>query len=225
MRKWERLPEFLQNPEIRPYFDLLKKRWFSRFLKRLFDIIVSLIFIVVLLLPMLLIAIIVKLSSRGPVLFKQTRVTLYGRRFQILKFRTMVTDAEKLGPQITANKDPRITKVGNFLRKTRLDELPQLFNVLAGDMSFVGARPEVVKYVSQYSPEWNATLLMRAGITCEASIYFKNEDQLLANSKDIDSDYVKKVLPIKLKFDCEYVKKFNFFYDCHLMWKTFFSML
>ena len=170
-------------------------------------------------------ALLVACSSKGPVFFKQDRITTYCQHFKILKFRTMVVDAEKKGLQITGNNDPRITKVGKFLRKTRLDEIPQLFNVLAGQMSFVGPRPEVPHYVDQYQPEWYATLLLKAGVTCEASIKFKDEDQILKDSKNADMDYVTKVLPSKLEFDCTYIKRFNLFYDMHLMWATFFSVL
>ena len=174
---------------------------------------------------MLIIAIWIKLDSKGPVFFRQRRVTTYGRVFRIFKFRTMVTDAEKKGTQVTVKGDSRITKAGKFLRKCRLDELPQLFNVLIGDMSFVGTRPEVEHYVDRYTDEMNATLLMPAGITSLASIKFKDEEKLLDGAEDPDEVYVNSVLPQKMVYNLEYIRKFNFFYDIKLMFMTFWAVI
>ena len=173
---YERLPRELQCPEVKKYYDILDKKRFSLFLKRTMDIVLSVIMILILLLPMAVIAVIIKLTSKGPVLFKQERVTTYGRRFRIWKFRTMTVGADQKGALVTSAHDNRITGIGATLRKFRLDELPQAFHVLSGKMSFVGTRPEVVKYVERYTPEMMATLLMPAGITSLASIKFKDED-------------------------------------------------
>jgi lipopolysaccharide/colanic/teichoic acid biosynthesis glycosyltransferase len=224
MKKWDALPNEFKNEAVRPYYDCIKRKWFSRFWKRFFDIVVSLFLILVLSPLFLILILVVACSSKGPVFFVQERVTTYGRHFGILKFRTMVADAEKLGPQITANDDKRITKVGRFLRKSRLDEIPQLFNVFVGQMSFVGTRPEVPYYVAKYQPEWYATLLMPAGVTAEASIRYRDEDKLLTDPKEIEQDYLEKVLPDKMVSDLAYLKRFNVFYDIHLMFKTFFSL-
>ena len=150
LKKWEELPEQFRCDEVRPYYDMLKKRRAALIIKRLFDIAVSFILAIVLLPAMLVIAIIIKLDSRGPVFFKQTRITSLGRSFGILKFRTMVKDAESIGSKVTTSGDCRITRSGKWLRKLKLDEFPQVFNILAGQMSFVGARPEVPEYVWAY---------------------------------------------------------------------------
>ncbi len=225
MKKWERLPEKFRNDAVREYYDILRKRGISLAVKRFFDIILALIITIIALPFMMIIAIWIKLDSRGPVFFRQRRVTTYGRVFRIFKFRTMVTDAEKRGTQVTVSNDSRVTGAGRFLRKCRLDELPQLFNVLKGDMSFVGTRPEVERYVDRYTDEMNATLLMPAGITSLASIKFKDEEKLLDGANDPDEVYVNTVLPQKMSYNLEYIKKFNFFYDIKLMFMTFFAVL
>ena len=225
MKKWERLPENFRNDAVREYYDILRKRGISLAVKRFFDIILALIITIIALPFMMIIAIWIKLDSRGPVFFRQRRVTTYGRVFRIFKFRTMVTDAEKRGTQVTVSNDSRVTRAGRFLRKCRLDELPQLFNVLKGDMSFVGTRPEVERYVDRYTDEMNATLLMPAGITSLASIKFKDEEKLLDGANDPDEVYVNTVLPQKMSYNLEYIKKFNFFYDIKLMFMTFFAVL
>lgn len=225
MKKWEELPEKFKNDAVRPYYDILSKKGASRIIKRIFDIVVALILTVIVSPFMIMIAIWIKLDSKGKVFFRQRRVTTYGRVFGIYKFRTMVSDAEKLGTQVTVNNDSRVTRAGHFLRKCRLDELPQLFNVLKGDMSFVGTRPEVERYVDRYSDEMMATLLMPAGITSLASIKFKDEERLLSGTEDTDEVYVNDVLPQKMRYNLEYLKKFNFFYDIKLMFMTFFAVL
>ena len=225
MKKWDELPEKFKNDAVREYYDILQKRKASLVIKRIFDIIVGL-FITIIALPfMLIIAIWIKLDSKGTILFKQRRVTTYGRVFLIYKFRTMVSDAEKKGTQVTVSHDSRVTKAGKFLRKCRLDELPQLFNVLKGDMTFVGTRPEVERYVNRYSDEMNATLLMPAGITSLASIKFKDEEKLLDGANDPDEVYVNTVLPQKMSYNLEYIRKFNFFYDIKLMFMTVIAVL
>ena len=220
MKKWDDLPEQFKNDEVRQYYDILAARTGSLTVKRIFDIIVALDLVMLLALPMLIIAIWIKCDSPGTVFFRQRRVTTYGQVFYIYKFRTMVSDAEKLGTQVTVSNDSRVTKAGHFLRKCRLDELPQLFNVLKGEMSFVGTRPEVERYVDRYSPEMYATLLMPAGITSLASIKFKDETQLLDGAENPDNVYVNDVLPQKMKFNLEYIRDFSFFYDIRLMFMT-----
>ena len=167
----------------------------------------------------------IKIDSPGPVFFRQIRVTQYGKEFRIFKFRTMVIDAEKLGAQVTSDEDPRVTRVGNFIRKIRLDEIPQLINVLFGTMTFVGTRPEVPKYVEQYSEEMLATLLLPAGVTSEASVYFKNEAKLLENSDDIEKTYIEEVLPQKMEYNFQYLKKFSAWHDLKVLFFTVFSFV
>lgn len=225
MRKWDRLPGQFRNDAVRPYYEILRKRQLSLVIKRVFDFLIALILTVIALPFMLIIAVWIKADSKGPVFFQQRRVTTYGRVFRIFKFRTMVTDAEKKGTQVTVSNDSRVTGAGKFLRKLRLDELPQLFNVLCGDMSFVGTRPEVERYVDRYSDEMYATLLMPAGITSLASIRFKDEEKLLDGANNPDEVYVNTVLPQKMEYNLEYIRKFNFFYDIGLMFKTAVAVL
>ena len=198
LRPWNELPENMRTEEVRPYYDILSKHKVSLILKRLFDFTVSLIMLLILWPLMILIAALIKIDSPGPALFFQERVTTYGKIFKIWKFRTMIAEAEKIGAQVTISNDNRITKIGKVLRKTRLDEVPQLINILCGDMSFVGTRPEVVKYVQHYTPEMMATLLLPAGVTSEASIRYKDEYKLLSKTDNIDRTYVEQVLPAKM---------------------------
>lgn len=225
LKQWEKLPDVMRTPEVAEYYRILKKKPLSLFLKRLFDILLSLILIVLLSPLMLFIVIWIKCDSRGPVMFRQVRITTAGKEFRIFKFRTMVVDAEKLGTQVTVGQDPRITRSGRFLRKLRLDELPQLFNVLAGDMSFVGTRPEVPHYVERYTPEMWATLLLPAGITSEASIEYKDEDRLLEGAEDVDRVYMEEVLPEKMKFNLRYLERFQVLRDFVIMVETVFAVL
>ena len=225
MKKWEKLPESFRNDAVKEYYDILASRPVNLFAKRLFDILVGIIVLAVTWPFMLIIAVWIKLDSKGTVFFRQKRVTKYGRVFRIFKFRTMVSDAEKLGTQVTVTHDARVTGAGKFLRKCRLDELPQVFNVLIGDMSFVGTRPEVERYVNEYTDEMMATLLMPAGITSLASIRFKDEEKLLDGANDPDKTYVNEVMPRKMEYNLEYLKKFSIFYDIKLMFMTFFAVL
>ena len=220
MKKWDSLPETMKTDEVKPYYLALKKKTGSLIVKRLFDIIVSLILLILLSPVFLVISIMIKTDSKGPVMFRQVRVTQYGKTFRIFKFRTMVTDAEKLGTQVTVDNDSRLTKTGNRLRKCRLDEIPQLLNILKGEMSFVGTRPEVEKYVNCYTPEMMATLLLPAGVTSTASIAYKDEDRLLKDAVSPDDVYVKQILPEKMKYNLEYLKNFGFFYDIRVMIRT-----
>ena len=223
--KWEELPDNIKTEVVRPYYDALSKRKAGLFFKRLFDIFAALDLIILLGIPMLIIAIMIKSDSKGPVFFRQERVTSYGAKFRIHKFRTMVNNADKIGSSVTVDNDNRITKVGSKLRNHRLDEFPQLFDVLSGDMSFVGTRPEVVKYVDRYSDEMKATLLMPAGITSIASIEYKDEAELLDKAEDADEVYIKEILPAKMKFNLKSVKEFGFFKDIGVLFKTVAAVL
>jgi len=223
--KWEELPDDIRTEAVRPYYEALSKRKAGLFFKRLFDIFAALDLIILLGIPMLIIAIMIKSDSKGPVFFRQERVTSYGAKFRIHKFRTMVNNADKIGSSVTVDNDNRITKVGSKLRNHRLDEFPQLFDVLSGDMSFVGTRPEVVKYVDRYSEEMKATLLMPAGITSIASIEYKDEAELLDKAEDADAVYIKEILPAKMKFNLKSVKEFGFFKDIGVLFKTVAAVL
>ena len=223
--KWEELPDDIRTEAVRPYYEALSKRKAGLFFKRLFDIFAALDLIILLGIPMIIIAIMIKSDSKGPVFFRQERVTSYGAKFRIHKFRTMVNNADKIGSSVTVDNDNRITKVGSKLRNHRLDEFPQLFDVLSGDMSFVGTRPEVVKYVDRYSEEMKATLLMPAGITSIASIEYKDEAELLDKAEDADEVYIKEILPAKMKFNLKSVKEFGFFKDIGVLFKTVAAVL
>lgn len=218
--KWEELPDDIKTEVVRPYYDALSKRKAGLFFKRVLDIIAAIDLIILLGIPMLIIAIMIKCDSKGPVFFRQERVTSYGVRFRIHKFRTMVNNADKIGTSVTVDNDNRITKIGSKLRNHRLDEFPQLFDVLSGDMSFVGTRPEVVKYVDRYSDEMKATLLMPAGITSIASIEYKDEAELLEKAEDADEVYVNAILPAKMEYNLKSVKEFGFFKDIGVLFKT-----
>ncbi|MDO4199168.1 MAG: sugar transferase [Clostridia bacterium] len=224
-KDFEKLPKYMQTKETKAYYDILKKRKFSIFIKRIFDITVSLIASVFLVPIIILLAIIIMMDSPGNPFFLQTRVTKYGKKFKIFKFRTMVQGAEKLGAQITTDHDPRITRVGKYIRKLRADEFPQIFNIIMGDLSFVGVRPEVPKYVDKYTPEMYATLLMPAGVTSLTSILYKDEEKLLKSSQNADETYVNKVLPEKMKYNLEYIKNFDFFGDIKIMFKTVIAVI
>lgn len=225
LKPFEKIPEYMQTKETRIYYNILQKRDFSILIKRIFDFIFSLVLCVFLLPIILLVSIIIMIDSPGNPFFLQTRVTKYGKKFKIFKFRTMVQGAEKLGAQVTTDHDPRITRVGKYLRKLRADEFPQIFNIIMGDLSFVGVRPEVPKYVDKYTPEMYATLLMPAGVTSLTSILYKDEEKLLKSSQNADETYVNKVLPEKMKYNLEYIKNFNFFGDIKIMFKTVIAVI
>lgn len=220
LKRWEDLPDGLRTPEVKPYYDILAGKKGSLLAKRAFDFVVALIFLAVLSPVFLALAIAIKLDSPGPVFFRQVRITQYGKRFRIFKFRTMVADAEKMGTQVTVDHDCRITKVGSFIRSCRLDEIPQLLNVLVGEMSFVGTRPEVVKYFERYTPEMMATLLLPAGVTSLASIKFKDEALFLSKVANADDAYVNEVLPRKMEYNLRAIKEFGFWHEIRLMFMT-----
>ncbi len=225
LRRWEELPKWMQCPEVKEYYDILYKRRISLGLKRGFDVVVAVILLVVLIIPMMIVAVMIKLDSEGPVFYRQERITAYGKKFRIHKFRTMINNADEIGTTVTIYRDSRITNVGAKLRDLRIDEIPQLFDVLAGNMSFVGTRPEANKYVKKYTKEMLATLLLPAGITSEASIRYKDEAQLLDMADDVDKVYVEEVLPEKMKYNLESIRKFSFIREIGIMFRTVFTVL
>ena len=224
LRKWEKLPSEMQTEEVRKYYDLLKKKRVSLFFKRAFDIVVSALMLIVLSPVFLILAIAIKIDSRGPVFYRQVRVTQYNKRFRIFKFRSMVQNADK-GSQVTVSGDARVTRVGKLVRKCRLDEISQLIDVLRGKMTFVGTRPEVPKYTEKYTPEMMATLLLPAGVTSLASIYYKDEAELLDSAEDTDKVYVEKVLPAKMYYNLKAIEGFSFFGDIKVMFMTVLAVL
>ena len=225
LRKWEDLPRFMQCAEVKEYYDILAKKKLSLKLKRAFDIVAGAGILVITAIPMLIISIKIATESSGGVLYRQERITRYGKKFRIHKFRTMVANADKIGSAVTISGDSRITPTGAFLRKYRLDELPQVFDVLAGNMSFVGTRPEATKYVKKYTKEMRPTLLMPAGITSEASIQYKDEAELLDAADDVDKVYVERVLPEKMKYNLESIRKFSLWRELMTMIKTVLAVI
>ena len=225
MKRWEDLPDNLRNEAVRPYWETLNKRRGQLILKRVFDLVLACILLILLFIPMAIISIAIKLDSSGPVFYRQERVTTYGKHFRIHKFRTMVSNADRIGTAVTVGNDSRITRVGAKLRHVRLDELPQVLDVIAGTMSFVGTRPEAVKYVEQYKPEWYATLLMPAGITSECSIRYKDEDKLLDGATDVDKVYVEQVLPGKMKWNLLSISNFSIGAEFRTLFRTIAAVL
>ena len=225
LRNWDDLPRFMQCEEVREYYDILAKKKLSLKLKRAFDVVAGVCVLIVTAIPMLIIAIKVAIESPGGVFYRQERITTYGKKFRIHKFRTMVANADKIGSTVTVSGDSRITPTGAFLRKYRLDELPQVFDVLSGNMSFVGTRPEATKYVKKYTKEMRATLLLPAGVTSEASIHYKDEAKLLDAADDVDKVYVEQVLPAKMKYNLESIRKFSFWSEIVTMIRTVLAVI
>ena len=225
LRKWDDLPSEMRNSEVRKYYDILQKKRVSLFFKRVFDILAATILLLLLSPVFLILAIAIKIDSPGKVFYRQVRVTQYGRRFRIFKFRSMVSDADRKGTLVTVSGDTRVTKIGKFIRRYRLDEIAQLLNVICGDMTFVGTRPEVPRYTDQYTSEMMATLLIPAGITSLASIYYKDESKILDASDDPDRVYVEKVLPAKMYHNLKAIEEFSFFGDVKIMFMTLFAVL
>lgn len=225
LKKWEELPEELRLDAVRPYYDALCRRQGSLLMKRVFDVSVAAVMLVLLSPVFLILAAAIKLDSPGPVFYRQERVTQYGRTFHIFKFRSMVSNADRIGTQVTVSNDSRITRVGKVIRKCRLDEIGQLLNILEGTMTFVGTRPEVPKYVAAYTPEMMATLLLPAGVTSEASILYKDEDKLLDQAEDVDETYIRQVLPGKMRYNLYAIRNFNFWFDIRTMFRTVFAVL
>lgn len=225
LKKWEALPPQLQTEAVRPYYEALRKKQGSLVLKRVFDVVVSAVMLVILSPVFLVLAVAIKLDSPGPVFYRQVRVTQYGKEFRIFKFRSMVNDADKIGSQVTVSGDSRVTRVGQFIRGCRLDEICQLIDIFRGTMTFVGTRPEVPKYVAAYTPEMMATLLLRAGVTSEASILYKDEAQLLDQAENVDETYIHEVLPGKMRYNLRAIERFSFWGDIRTMFRTVFAVL
>lgn len=225
LRKWEDLPPEMQANEVRDYYEILCGKKTSLFLKRIFDMAASLLLLILLSPFFLILAVAIKVDSPGPVFFRQTRITQYGKPFRIFKFRTMIVDAEKNGTHVTKNHDTRITKVGNVIRKCRIDEIPQLFNVFCGQMSFVGTRPEVPQYVQEYTSEMLATLLLPAGVTSTASICYKDEARFLTEAENADEIYITRILPEKMEYNLRDIQKFSLRRDLSIMLKTVLTVL
>ena len=224
LKKWEQLPPEMQTDEVRKYYDILKKKQVSLFFKRVFDIVVSLVMLIILSPVFLILAIAIKIDSKGPVFYRQERVTQYGKRFRIHKFRTMVQNADK-GSQVTVGNDSRITRVGKVIRNCRLDEIAQLIDLLQGTMTFVATRAEATKYTEQYTPEMMATLLLPAGVTSIASILYKDEAKLLDAAQDTDKVYVEKILPAKMYYNLKGIENFSFWGDIKIMFMTVLAVL
>lgn len=224
LKEFKELPKEMQNDSVLKYYNILKQKKIMLLLKRLLDFIGSLILLILLSPILIILAISIKIDSKGPVFYRQERVTTNGKTFKIFKFRTMIQDADKRGTLITGKQDSRITRIGNKIRKCRLDELPQLINILKGEMSFVGTRPEVKKYVDMYTDEMKATLLMPAGVTSMASIKFKDEDEIISkqtkSGKTVDEAYVNDILPEKMKWNLEYIEKFSILEDIKICIET-----
>lgn len=217
---WDKLPDYMKTTEVKPYYDILNQKRFSLLIKRLFDCVTAFVLLVILAIPMMIIAVWIKTDSDGPIFYRQERVTKDGKRFRIHKFRTMVVNADQIGTAVTVDKDKRITRVGEKLRSLRLDELPQVLDVLSGNMSFVGTRPEAVMYVEQYKPEYYATLLLPAGITSEASIRYKDENKLLSVAENADRVYLERVLPDKMRWNLSELRKFSLLHELGTMFRT-----
>ena len=225
LKKWEELPDFMKTEEVRLYYKILEKKKPELFLKKMMDFCGGIFLLIILDIPMIVIAICIKLDSEGPVFYRQERITTYGKHFKIHKFRTMVNNADKIGSSVTVGNDSRITKIGAKLRGSRLDELPQVIDLISGNMSFVGTRPEAVKYVEKYKPEYMATLLLPAGITSEASIRYKDEAELLNATENVDRVYLQEVLPKKMQYNLDAIKNFSFIGEIKTMFRTVFAVL
>lgn len=225
LREWDKLPRYMRTKEVRPYYERLKNKKAGLVMKRSFDIIVSALMLLLFIPIFIIISLAIVRDSKGGIFYRQERITQYGRKFKIVKFRTMVKDADKIGSGVTVSNDSRVTKVGSKLRKYRLDELPQLINILLGDMTFVGTRPESTYYVTKYSKEMFATLLLPAGVTSEACIKYKDEAELIDKADDVDKIYIEKILPEKMKYNLRSIRQFSFLRDISTMFRTVFSVL
>ena len=225
LKKWDDLPQRMRNEAVRAYYDVLDRKRAALVCKRMGDLLIAALLLVLLSPLLLVLALAIRLDSPGPVFYRQVRVTRYGKEFRIHKFRTMVSGADRMGTQVTVNHDSRVTRLGRVLRACRLDELPQLIDILAGDMTLVGTRPEVPKYVAQYTPEMMATLLLPAGVTSLASIRYRNEAELLDGAEDVDRVYVERVLPDKMKYNLDGIRRFSLWGDVKTMFLTVWSVL
>ena len=222
---WHKLPPQMRNSAVKPYYGIFVTKKIQLLAKRLFDFFAASLMLLVLSPLILVITVAIKIDSKGPVFFTQTRVTVNCKLFKIIKFRTMCENAEQIGTQVTTFKDKRITRTGAFLRKYHLDEIPQLLNIIIGDMSFVGTRPEVPKYVEKYTPEMYATLLLPAGVTSKCSIEYKDEEKFLTNASNADETYINEVLPQKMKINLESIKNFSLLSELKVTIDTMLAVL
>jgi len=220
LKKWQHLPPILQNEHIKPYYEILEKKKLTLLIKRILDIIFSLLLLIPAIPFVLILCLLIIIDSTGSPLFLQERITQNGKKFRIIKLRTMIKGADTLGIDVTMNADPRITKIGKYLRKFRLDEVPQLINILLGQMTFVGTRPEIPHYVRHYTPEMLATLLLPAGVTSRTSVEYRNEQELLKDAVDIEKIYTEQILPEKMKINLEYINKFSLKEDLSIILLT-----
>ncbi len=220
IRKFRDLPDYMKNDEVRPYYRIVAGKKVYMFFKRLMDIVLSALALILVSPIILITAIIIKLGSKGPLFYRQTRVTRYGREFKILKFRTMVVDADKIGGSVTVDNDPRVTGIGRLLRRFRLDEFPQLINVLIGDMSLIGTRPEVPAMVAKYDKVMYATLLTRSGMLSSAAIEFKHEADLLKEVEDTETYYIKEILPKKMEYNLSDIEHFSFINEVKIFFRA-----
>lgn len=221
--KWEQLPNEMQTEEVRKYYNILKEKQTSLFFKRIFDVVVSSIMLIVLSPVFLILAIAIKFDSSGPVFYRQERITQYGKKFYIHKFRTMIQNADS-GSQVTVNNDIRITRIGKVIRECRLDEIAQLIDVIMGKLTLVGVRPESPKFVCQYTDEMMATLLLPAGVTSLASIYYKDEAKLLNSAENTDKVYIEQILPGKMYYNLKEIEHFSLVRDIKIMFMTVFAV-
>ncbi len=219
-RSWEDLPPEFQTEVLRPYYELLRRRCLTRGAKRLADLVLALLLGLILLLPALSLALLIRLTSEGPALFCQERIGRYGRHFRIYKFRTMRPASGGPAPAVTTQDDPRVTPIGRVLRRFRLDEIPQILNILKGEMSFVGTRPESPRFLQAYSPEMYATLLMPPGLTSTAAVTFKDEAALLANATEAEAVYCRDVLPQKMCYNLEDLRSFSLWHEVKIIGRT-----
>ncbi|MGI1732626.1 sugar transferase [Streptococcus uberis] len=221
--------DFFNCQEVQDAKLYLNKRKKDLILKLIFDKVLALILLILFSPIFFILGVMIKLEDKGPVFYRQERVTKNGKIFKIYKFRTMVLNADKIGSLVTTENDSRITKIGSVIRKYRLDEIPQLLNIIEGDMSFVGARPEVLKYVQNYTDEMKVSLLLPAGVTSRSSIEFKDEEILIKkytkSGLTVDQAYIEKILPRKMQRNIEYVYNFNFFDDLTIMVSTVINVM
>lgn len=225
LKRFEDLPPFLQTEAVRPYYEYLAKKRGQLLAKRFLDILLALLLILLLSPLLILSALAVKCSSRGPIFYLQERVTQYGRHFRIYKFRTMVPDAQALGGAVTVENDPRVTRVGYWLRRFRLDEFPQFFNILKGDMTFVGTRPEVPEFVDAYDDEMRATLLLPAGSVSTASVAYKKESDLLQGVSDPHQFYIEEILPEKMALNLSDLRQFSLAHELKILLQSLASVV
>ena len=227
--RWDKLPDFMRTQEVWPYYKHLSRRWNSLLLKRVFDFCISSVMLAGCAPLFLIVALFIKLDSPGPVFYCQERVTQYGKKFRIYKFRTMYVNADQIGTLVTIGNDKRITKIGKKLRSCRLDEVPQLINIWKGEMTFVGTRPEVVKYVRHYTREMHATLLLPAGVTSNASILYRDESRLMdektAEGRCPDEVYVNDILTDKMRCSLAGLMEFSFMNDICILFRTILAVL